>query len=183
MNKRLIALLIVVLILAIGACGFIAYMKISLKHVEFLTPSAVDKLIAMVNKEVKKAQANGCGFPIDTSSLGDLNREEKMLQVASLSNFYFAQFNQSPGRIEDLRKLGQLNPKFQDNVNELVDHCVIYEYANGATVVSCGIRKPASEVVIGKLRSEADTERFYRIDSGEALFIPAPKCVPPTPAK
>lgn len=169
--------------LAAGVCGFIAYMNISLKHVGFLTPGTADKLIAIVNEEVKKAQANGCGFPIDTSSLGDQNREEQMLQVASLSIFYFAQFNQSPGRIEDLGKLGQLNPKFQGNVNELVDHCVIYRYSNGATVVSCGIRKPVIEVVISKLRSEKDTERFYRIESGEALFIPAPKCVTPTSTK
>lgn len=176
MTKTLLALLIVVLALVLAVCGISVYMRISMRHLGFLTSSDVDKLLAMVREEQKSAQAEGCSFPIDTSSLGDQKQEEQMLRVASLLDLYYGQFSRAAGNIEDLDALGRHNHDLQRNVDDLKSHCAILANSDGGTAASCSVRKPVIAAFPDILRSAPPTERFYVIGSNEVLFIPAPKC-------
>jgi hypothetical protein len=176
MRKILLVLLIVFLALVLAVCGINVYMRISMSHLGFLTPSDVDKLLTMVHEVQKNAEAEGCSFPIDTSSLGDQQREQQMLRVDSLLVLYYAEFNRSASSIEDLDALGRLNRDLQGNVNDLKNHCVISVNSDGKTVASCGVGKPAISAFPEILRNAPSTERFYEIGSNEVLFIPAPKC-------
>ena len=79
MRKLIRAVVIVLLVLATAAIGFIAYVRMSIQHVGFFTTSDVKVLMEAANEARAAVEQNKtCVLPIDESSIGNRKQEAEI---------------------------------------------------------------------------------------------------------
>jgi hypothetical protein len=175
MSKQKRVVVIVLLVLATGIVGFIAYVRTSIHHLGFLTTSDVKVLMTAASEARAAVEQNkACVLPIDESSMGNRKQEAEMLYVAAMLDLYQAKFGVAARSLADLDRLRDRNSKL--DWRRLEKDCSLYVDSSGASVVTCGGSRPSS-VELAKLISGAEyMQKFYRVGGSEALYIPAPKC-------
>lgn len=177
MSKQKRVVVIVLLLLVAGVVGFIAYVRVSIHRLGFLTTSDVKVLMAAANEARAAVEQNkACVLPIDESSVGNRREEAEMLYVAAMLDLYRAKFGVAARDLRDLDRLRDFDQNNRLDKRRLEKDCAVYVDPGGATVVSCGGSKP-STTDLAKLVSGAEyVQKFYRLGVSEALYIPAPKC-------
>jgi hypothetical protein len=177
MSKRSRALLVVVLTLATGVVGFIAYVRASIHHLGFLTTSDVKVLLSAANEaRAEVAQNKACLFSIDESSVGDKKQEAEMLYIAAMLDLYRAKFGVAARSLGDLDRLRDFQQRSRLDTRRLQEDCYVYIDPSSASVVTCRGEKPSDIELARVMRTAEYVQRFYRLGESEVLYIPAPKC-------
>jgi hypothetical protein len=159
--------------------GSYFYVWWSLRHMKIELP--LDALFQRVFPQAEvigaalRASGN-CPAAVDSSSIGNREKEAEMYFVATMPSLYKEKFGHAPSYMSDLQKL----PEF-DRPDSLNDHvfmrdCSIYVDAGGSFAVSCGRLKPSSSEVGAFMRKAEPIQKFNMLGKSEILYVPAPTC-------
>ena len=155
-----------VLVLVLGAGGFLGYMKWSLRHMHigFLTRADVNSLLAQAEvARLAVVRNRDCLFTVDESSMGDKKTEGEMSYAAAMLDLYSVKFGTAASSIDDLDKLRDFDDASKLNRRQLENDCSLYADPSGSYVVSCGPSKPSSADVSTFTRNANFAKKFYRL--------------------
>jgi hypothetical protein len=182
--KRIRIMLLVTVLLTFGAVGLVvigrAVIQQSLRHLDFGNPTNQRAALTKVLDAVQiaaRAQSDKCRVVLDESSLGDLDREAKMLILADLLRVYQADFGKVPHSVGDLQAgLYGSDEANKSAMNKLQDYWFVYDDTSAWFVLGYGGWRPSSVDLSTLAASAGRIEKFHKLGEHEVLFIPGEKC-------